>query len=222
MNRRALQRLGRCVMLAGAFLPGCATHGPDQQTASTLTRNDRYARADLNELLTFGSRLSGMTAAQQTSVCQDMLRSERDPASAGGGLVLHQLLGRLYAEDCGDLESLVTRLESFPMESLPDVQTRQLVTMQTALLRRQIPREATPTPVAKRRHKSRKAGEVATAPNAKVQAAPSSPRRAVSGSGKSPPPAATAARQGDDQLLRQKLEALRDMERKLDDADAGR
>jgi hypothetical protein len=222
MNRRAFRLLGRCAIIAGSFLLGCATHGPERQPAAALSRNSRYARADLNELLTFGSRLSEMTAAQQTSLCHDMRKAEENPATAGGGLVLHQLLGRLYAEDCGDVNSLVTRLESFPMESLPDVPTRQFVTMQTALLRRQSPRTAAPVPV-KRPHQPKKAGEGATTTNAKSQPAPSSLRRSpsVRGPGKAPSPPAAAPQQADDQLLRQKLEALREMERKLDNADVG-
>jgi hypothetical protein len=225
MSRRSIQLLGRCAIIAGSLLLGCATHGPDRPPASALSRHDRYARADLDELLTFGSHLSEMTEAQQTGICHDMLKYERDPASAGGGLVLHQLLGRLYSDECGDIKSLVTRLESFPMESLPDVQTRQLVTMQTALLRRQSPLVATPTPPRRQhQHPLRKTGEATPKTSAKSQPAPSSPRRSspVSGPGKSPPPAAAATGQGDDQLLRQKLEALREMERKLDDADVGR
>ena len=225
MNGRALLWLGLCVGLAGVLLSGCASWAPGAK--APVSRNQRYARTDLDTLLSFGSLLSEMSEAQQTEVCRDMLEYEQDPGRAGGGLVLHQLLGRLYSPDCGDLNSLMARLDSFPLESLPDVQTRQLVVMQSGLLRRQLQTASVPAaPVAAKPKPKPKPSQTAVSsprPATKSAAQPSAPRRSSADSEPrpaAPPPGKTG--ESDERLLRQKLEALRAMERQLDKADASR
>lgn len=209
---------GLRVLLAAGLLSGCAGHtsGPHSQKGQPYA----YAQSDLDELLTFGSDLAGMSDAELAAICREMRRRENLPALAGGGLVLHQMLGQLRYEECADFDSLVARVDSFLLESLPDFRTRQLVVMQAALLRRQHPPSAGSVKAApaSARAKPRKT-------TARPQPTPPAPRRA----GPVDTPAAAAATPGskppsggDDPLVRQKLEAIRAMEQQMDAAGAGR
>lgn len=187
-----------------ALLSGCASHTAG--TPPQKTRTYAYAQGDLDELLTFGSDLAGMNEAELANICREMRRRENLPALAGGTLVLHQMLGQLRYDQCADYDSLVARMNSFLLESLPDHRSRQLVLMQAAILRRQRPPSVAPV-------KSAPAG----ARNRPRKAAPR-PKPAPPASAPGSQPVAA----GDASLLRQKLEAIRAMERRMDTAGEGR
>lgn len=209
MNRCPHPSLGgltlSSALLASILLCGCTGHATGPQPRKAQSYN--YAQGDLDELLTFGSDLVGMNETELADICREMRRRENLPALAGGALVLHQMLGQLRYDKCADHDSLVARVDSFLLESLPDFRARQLVVMQAGLLRRQKPSPAT-APV-----KSAPAG----ARNRTRKAAPR-PKTAAPVSVPAPQP----GQQAEAPLLRQKLEAIRAMEQQMDTVEKGR
>lgn len=190
--------------LLALLLSGCAGHATGPQPRKAQSYN--YAQGDLDELLTFGSDLAGMNETELADICREMRRRENLPALAGGALVLHQMLGQLRYDKCADHDSLVARVDSFLLESLPDFRARQLVVMQAGLLRRQ------PSPT--------------TAP---VKSAPAGARNRTRKAAPRPKPAAPVSvpasrpeQQAEAPLLRQKLEAIRAMEQQMDTVEKGR
>ena len=237
-------------LLVALILSGCAGHnsGPHPKKGPPY----QYAQMDLDELLSFGSELAEMSEEKVADICREMRWREIVPEVAGGGLVLHQMLGQLRSQECADLDSLVARLNGLPLERLPDFRTRQLVIMQAAILRRQHAKSAAPVnskpDTAKGRPKSHskskhspKSGSAAPVkpepamartktsikPKHSPHPAPPPPRRAVPTKTKTPEPvdsspASKPAKSGDDLLLKQKLEAIRAMEQQMDAAEGVR
>jgi hypothetical protein len=180
-----------------------------------------YARADLDELLDFGSKLAQKTPDERAAVCRDLL--SRPSAVAGPGFELHRMIGGLLSDDCGDTQNILEKVEAISPGSLPDERVRRLVAMQSVTLRRMV--DVTKRlDILKRKQRALKGAPQKGVKPAVRRSNPVEPQ-SPSGKGKDAPRVAAPAKSapasppGDDRLLRQKLEAIRDMERQLDQAD---
>ena len=163
-------------------------------------RTNPYAREDLDELLHFGSNMANMTASSRADVCRSLLAQQKGTSSAG--IQLHLMTGRLLSDACGDIGKILDGADSTPMKNLSDEQVRWLVAAQKEALKRM-------------GNLSRKLGSVESRPKT-VQCAPESKKaRAGSKKGTAEP------QKGDSNLLRDKLDAIRSMEKKLDESGDG-
>lgn len=215
------------------LMTGCAAK--KHVTVQEAPRGDPYSREDLDELLDFGTKLAQKTPAERADVCRELLK--RPVETGGTALELHRMIGGLLSDDCGDFKEIQEKIEKIPLSSLKDERVRRLVAMQSETLKR-MAALTDRLDILKRKQKSLKSllGKVSkpSAVNSQQKISPvtsqtkesakqsTSTREAKAQPKKSSKPeSATPAQSGDDRLLRDKLEAIRDMERKLDAAGDG-
>lgn len=212
------------------LMAGCAKKHVAVEEPS---RGDPYAREDLGELLDFGTKMAQKTPDERAEVCRELLKR---PVEAGGtALELHRMIGGLLSDACGDPKDIQEKVEKIPLSSLKDEQVRQLVAMHSETLKR-MSALTDRLDTLKRRQKSLKSQLGKTArPSAitsqqKTSPVTNQPRESAKQAtstreAKAPPKKTDSAAptpSSNDRLLRDKLEAIRDMERKLDAAGDGR
>lgn len=149
-----------------------------------------YAQSDFDGLLAFGANMANIPPSSRAKVCRSLLKRQKD--SPGTGIALHMMVGRLLSDACGDIPGILDRVASFPPGSLPDERMQRLVAINTEALKRlqNVPRKSG---ALKCKQKT-------------VQSVPESKD-------------ATGLKKDETRLLREKLEAIRSMEKHLDESD---
>lgn len=160
--------------------------------------NDPYAQSDFDELLAFGANMANIPSSSRTEVCRILL--QRQNGTPGAGVWLHLMVGRLLSDSCGDIPKILDGLGSIPPGSLSDQQLQKLVDIHTETLKRMS------TVSRKSGSVSRKQKTVKSVPDAKESVGPKD---------------ATESRNDENRLLREKLEAIRTMEKHLDESSDG-
>lgn len=150
---------------------------------------DPYAQADPDELLTFGANMANIPASSRTEVCQTLLK--RQNKSPGAGLQLHLMVGRLLSDACGDIPEILDRVSSIPVANLYDVRLQKLVAINTEILKRM---------------------------NNLLKKVVSLGRRQKSVQSLLESKDAKVSKKNETRLLREKLEAIRSMEKHLDES----
>lgn len=177
------------------LLAGCADFNAGWNGApSTYTNNDPYARSDFDELLTFGANMANISSSSRTEVC-GLLLNRREPPDAG--IWLHLMVGRLLSDNCGDIPKILDGLQTIPPGSLPDQRLQKLVDIDTEALKRM---NSAPTS-RKSGYSSRRQKTARSVQEAKETTAPKEPAEAKS---------------DETRMLREKLDAIRSMEKQLD------
>ena len=182
------------------LLAGCAEVKPGPEQPAEQPREDPYARTDLEELLDFGASLGGNTASERAEVCKTLVNRQKE--APGPGVQLHLLTGRLLSDACGDALKIQEGVDAIPLDSLPDERVRHWVSIQKEALKR-MAGLSKKLAVLERKQKSLQSLLVRE---------PKNPNKAKGGK---------ALTDGDAHLLRDKLEAIRAMEKKLDEAGGG-
>jgi len=181
-------------------MAGCASFKTDSPGDH---RADAYAQSNLDELLGFGSNFAQQTSAARAETCRFLLNRQKE--APGAGVQLHLLTGRLLSDSCGDIPKILAGVESIPAKDLPDEPVRRLVAIHMEALKRMNHASRRPASL------ERKQKTVQSVPESKDPKA----------SPKAPPKGAKASKTDEARLLRDKLEAIRAMEKKLDDAGEG-
>ena len=150
---------------------------------------DPYTQADLDELLTFGANMANIPASSRTEVCQTLLM--RQNKSPGAGLQLHLMVGRLLSDACGGIPGILDGVSSIPAAKLYDERLQKLVAINTETLKR-INNLSKKAVSLMRRQKT-------------VQSLLESKD-------------AKGSKKNETRLLREKLEAIRSMEKHLDES----
>lgn len=156
------------------------------------TYNDPYAQSDFDELLAFGSNMAKISSSSRTEVCRTLLKRQKNPP--GAGIHLHLMVGRLLSDSCGDISRILNGISSIPPGSLRDERMQRLVAIHTEALKHL-------------QNMSRKTGTLGRKQKS-VQSVTES--KETDGSGKN-----------ETRLLREKLEAIRSMEKQLDESSDG-
>lgn len=151
--------------------------------------NAPYAQSDFDELLTFGANMANIPLSSRAKVCRTLLKSQKD--SHGTGVQLHLMVGRLFSDTCGDIPRILDGVDSIPPGSLSDERMRKLVAIHTEALKRLY-------------NVSRKPGSLERKQKT-VQSVPESKD-------------STESKENETRLLREKLEAIRSMEKHLDES----
>jgi len=151
--------------------------------------NDPYAQSDFDELLAFGANMSKIPASSRADVCHTLLKRQKNPP--GAGVHLHLMVGRLLSDACGDIPKILNGVNSIPPGSLTDERMQRFVAIHTEALKRL-------------QNVSRKLGSLERKQKT-VQSVLES--KDTDGSKKN-----------EAQLLREKLEAIRSMEKHLDES----
>jgi hypothetical protein len=150
--------------------------------------NDPYAQSDFDELLAFGANMSKIPASSRADVCRTLLKRQKNPP--GAGIHLHLMVGRLLSDACGDIPKILNGVNSIPPGGLTDDRMQKLVAIHTEALKRL-------------QNVSRKVGSLERKQK-NVQSVLESKD-------------ANGSKKNEAQLLREKLEAIRSMEKHLDE-----
>ena len=193
-----MSTITRCAALAAlVLLSGCAQFRSVWYGKSILSRPaDYYVYADLDELLRFGADMARKSVSSRSEECRRLLRHQGD--SRGIGVELHLMTGRLFSESCGDARKIALSVKAIPPSKVPDTRVQWLIEAQAETL--------------KRLGGGYGSGSKRRAPVERKQKARAPEPRPAGESGKG------EAEKDEASILREKLEAIRAIERKLDKA----
>jgi hypothetical protein len=152
-----------------------------------------YAQLDFDELLSFGSNMASIPTSSRADVCHSLLKSQK--SSSDVGIQLHLLVGRLFSDECGDIPTVLDGVASIPRESLYDERLQKLVAIHTEALKRINNQSKN---VCTQEHKQKTVQPVLE------------------------PKESTGAKKGETRLLREKLEAIRSLEKQMDGTNSGK
>jgi hypothetical protein len=183
------------------LLVGCAefTHNWNGNSA---TYSEPYAQADFDELLAFGATMAKVPSSARAETCRTLLKRQQESPRAG--FLLHLLVGRLLSDSCGDISKILEATNAIPSENLQDERLQKLLVLDTEILKRMNSQTNT-TPICttkKSTAQKRKQKSSTTAVDGKETGASSSSNDEA-------------------RLLREKLEAIRSMEKHLDESGGG-
>lgn len=174
------------------LLNACAQFGGGYREGPAATSPDSYAQSDLDELLGFGANMAAMNEASRSDLCKSLLKNQNEAPSVGSQL--HLMVGRLHSESCGDIGKILDGLATIPAGYPSDERLQKLVAIDSDLLRR-LNKASKKLAGLERKQKN-------------VQSVLE-------------PKAVKGAKKDDSRLLREKLEAIRAMEKQLDESGEG-
>ena len=170
------------------LLAGCAEFTPPWDGDSERTI-DPYTQSDFDELLAFGANIANIPPSSRAKVCSTLLK--RQKSSPVVGIQLHLMVGRLLSDACGDIPAILDGVGTIPYASLSDERMRKLNAIDKETLKRM-------------QNVPKKSGSVERK-SKKVQSAPE-------------PKQTKGSNKNETRLLREKLEAIRSMEKHLDES----
>jgi hypothetical protein len=151
--------------------------------------NDPYAQSDFDELLAFGANMAKISPSSRADVCRTLLKPPKNPP--GTGIYLHLMVGRLLSDACGDIPKILNGIGSIPPGSLSDERMQRLVSIHTEALKRL---QNVSRKLGSLEHKQKTVQSVLESKDA------------------------TGSKKNETQLLREKLDAIRTMEKHLDES----
>jgi hypothetical protein len=157
--------------------------------------NDPYAQSDFDELLGFGANMAKIPPSSRAKICHTLLKSQKD--SPGAGIQLHLMVGRLLSDACGEIPRILDDVASISPRSLYDERMQRFVAINTEALKRL-------------QNVSRKVGSLE-----RKQKTVKSVQESKDSTG---PKDSTESKNDETRLLREKLEAIRSMEKHLDES----
>jgi hypothetical protein len=160
---------------------------------------DPYAQSDFDELLAFGANMTQIPSSSHIKVSNTLLKLQKD--YPGTGIQLHRMVGRLLSDACGEIPGILEGIGSIPPANLSDERMQKLVASDTETLKRlhEVSNKLGPL---ERKHKT-------------VQSFLES--KTATGSKKKE----WESNKDETRLLREKLEAIRSMEKYLDESESG-
>ena len=187
----------RAISLALSFLllTGCAEFTAGWNGDSGRY-NDPYVQSDFDELLAFGANMANTPPSSRTKVCRTLLKRQRN--SPGTGVQLHLLVGRLLSDSCGEISEILDSVAAITPGSLRDDRMQKLVAIHTEALKRMnnVPRKII-TQECKQK-------AIRSVPKSKEPT-------------KSTYKSTDKSTDNETRLLREKLDAIRSMEKHLDE-----
>ncbi|MCQ8119315.1 hypothetical protein [Methylomonas rosea] len=174
-------------------ISGCAEVDSSVREHFPTVYSAPVVHSDIDELLDFGNNLVNMTTASRTETCRSLVKRQKDEPEIG--VLLHLMVGRLLSDACGDIPKILDEIAGIPPSSLSDERMRHLVAINTEALKR--------INSASKRLGSleRKQKTVQNVLETKD---------------------ATGSKKEESRLLREKLEAIRSMEKQLDETSEGK
>jgi hypothetical protein len=150
---------------------------------------DSYAQSDFDELLDFGANMAKISSSSRAEICRTLLKRQKN--SSGAAIKLHLMIGRLLSDTCGEIPKILDGVASIPPGSLSNERMQRLVAINTEALKRMY-------------NMSRKLGSLERKQKTVQSVLESKP--------------VTGSKNNETRLLREKLEAIRSMEKHLDES----
>jgi len=183
----------RLISLASALwlITGCAQLNSGFKGGFLNNYNDPYTRSDYDELLVFGDNMTNMSASSRAEVCRALTRRQR--GAHDPGIQLHLMVGRLLSDSCGSIPKILKGVDTIPPGYLSDSRLRRFVSINTEALKRM-------------NSGARRSGAVDSRQKKSQAALESNNSR--------------GSRKDENRLLREKLEAIRSMEKQMDESES--
>jgi hypothetical protein len=185
-----LQRLQLIVILPlVALLSGCASFNSDYADRAPEPPYDPYAHSGIDELLAFGASMSAMSDAERNELCKSLTNTQK--ISPSSGKQLHLMLGRLLSDSCGDIPKIINDVQAIKPNYADDERLQRLITINTLALQRlqNQSRKNCLEPKSKKSKSKTDAKDLTTEPV-----------------------------KDESRLLREKLEAIRSIEKQMDES----
>jgi hypothetical protein len=197
------------LLLSLLLLAGCARFNSDWNEDSG--RHDGpYMQSSFDELLAFGANMANIPPLSRSEVCSTLLKRQKD--YPGTGIELHLMVGRLFSDTCGDIPEILKGVGSIPPESLSDERVQKLVSIYTEALKRS---HAVSIKLSSLERKHKKLQSVLESKNVSR----SKKNTTISKkNGDESKKTEDESKKNETQLLREKLEAIRSMEKHLDES----
>ena len=184
------------LVLGFLFMAGCAEFNAGWEGNSAPYKAPyTYTQSDFDELLGFGANMAKISASSRAKICHTLLKSQKD--SPGAGIQLHLMVGRLLSDACGEIPRILDDVSSISPRSLYDERMQRFVAINTEALKRL-------------QNVSRKVGSLE-----RKQKTVKSVQESKDSTG---PKDSTESKNDETRLLREKLEAIRSMEKHLDES----
>ena len=178
------------LVLSFLFMAGCAEFNSGWEgNPASYRAPHTHTQSDFDELLGFGANMAKISPSSRAEVCRTLLKRQKNPP--GTEVYLHLMVGRLLSDACGDIPRILDGVGSIPPASLSDERVQRLVAINTEVLKRL-------------QNVSRKVGTLERKQKS-VQSVLESKDE-------------NASKKNETRLLREKLEAIRSMEKHLDES----
>lgn len=179
-----------CLLIGLLYANGCARYN-DTNSSPPPPPYDPYAQINFEDLLNFSANMAGISASARSEICRTLLKTGK--SSTDISVQLQLLIGRLFSEDCGDSRTILEAVAAIPPGNLRDERAQKLVNIHSEALKRLGSQQP------------RKSG---------VERKPKSAAAPLESKEKE----AAGSKKDDARLLREKLEAIRSMEKQLDES----
>jgi hypothetical protein len=171
------------------LLSGCASFNSDPVAPATEPAYDPYAHSGIDELLAFGASMSAMSEVERSELCKSLVNTQK--ISPSSGKQLHLMLGRLLSDNCGDIAKIINEIQAIKPNYVDDERLQRFITINTLALRR-LQNHSKKASVDSKPKKSKSKTD--------IKEATSEPSKDES------------------RLLREKLEAMRTIEKQMDES----
>lgn len=170
------------------ILLGCAEFNSNPNRATT-PYNDPYAQSGIDDLLAFGASMATMSDIARAELCKSLQNTQK--ISYSEGVQLHLMVGRLLSDACGDITKILEGIRSLSPSYTSDERMQRLIAIDTQALIHMHNLEKKQRVVIQKPKKSKAVVETKDLPEPK---------------------------QNEANLLREKLEAIRSMEKQMDES----
>jgi hypothetical protein len=183
----------RLISLASVLMlmTGCAQLNSGMRGGFLNSYSDPYARSDYEELLTFGDNMAHMSASSRADMCRTLVK--RQKGSRDPGVQLHLMVGRLLSDSCGSISKVLRGVDTIPPGYLSDSRLQRFVSINTEALKRM---NSGPRRSGSAESRQKKSQTVLESNDSK------------------------GSRKDENRLLREKLEAIRSMEKQMDESES--
>jgi len=147
--------------------------------------------------------MANIPSLSRSEVCSTLLKRQKD--YPGTGIELHLMIGRLFSDSCGDIPEILKGVDSIPPGSLSDAGVQKLVSIYTEALKR-LQAVSAKLDSLERKHKTLQS----ILESKKVSGTKKNANKSKKNTGE--------PKNNETQLLREKLEAIRSMEKHLDES----
>ncbi len=180
------------ILMLVSALNGCADLNPPPAENIVPSQIEPLPQSTVNKLLEFGAGMSAMPETSRTDLCKSLLTTQQLLHS--DEVQLQLMVGRLLSDACGDIPKILDDIQTINPRYESDEPLQQLIAIHTQALLH-IHNQSKKSLAAKQKPKKPKpAAESKDLPEPK---------------------------QNETHLLREKLEAIRSMEKQLDESVEG-
>lgn len=183
------------LIAALGLLSGCTEVDSTVKDRFPTVYSMPIVHSDVDELLEFGHNFANMNASSRTETCRSLLKRQKEEPEVG--VLLHVMIGRLLSDSCGDIPKILDEIANIPPTGLADERMRHLVAIHHEALKR-MNSSSKKINSLERKHKA-------------AQQQPVTEPKDTDG-----------AKNEESKLLREKLEAIRSMEKQLDETSEGK